>query len=826
MFNTDRIPRPILWLAAGLIACLIGLHFRLYPLYHNVSSDAYEQGTLLVISKIRASVAAQVLRQYPNLPPAKKELLIKEEFDKVVRENGAKLRQAFDDAGQQILEKSGDTKHYLLEIDAYYFLSLTQEILEKGHFGTAFKDGKFFNPLMLAPLGYWQPQTWHPYVGAIVYKVVRFFDPKADLMYGVGFTAVILFPFVVAAFFFACRGLRCGIFPSFIASVFFVLAPIYLQRSTFANFKDDAYNVFFPLLVLGLLFRAVDQFKNIKKLSIIAALIAVSLAVYAQFWAGWGFLWGLSLAGMGAVAIKSFFKNRPALKPSLIFIGTLAVVPFIAVGFIFGFGAVWQIILFALGELQKFIAPSMKGWPDLFIVVGELKKCSLQEAVRLTGGPLMFFGGLLTLLWAGWQAFIDYNAKAAKITILAVFFAATLMLALNAQRFTLLCLTPLSLLFSCCVSELWNSRSSFALWPQPVKRALTPLIASVLILCLALPLSTAQNGIRSFLSPIFNSAWERSLVKLRDHSPENSVINTWWSPGHFVKAIAKRRVTFDGASIKGEQAYWLTRVYLSQTEEEALGILRMLNVSSNNACEYLQQKGLPLSKIIPLITAATSLNAGQAEKLYRQVLSPHDTDILINMTHGTPPPSYVMIYNEIVDGNVMLGYLGKWDFKKIEELNSHPEMLKKVPARNSKDYVNFIWSLVGGPYRQSPTLNLKAKHDNTLLFEQGVEINTTDMTVTIKSPQYGNGIPQSIFYADVDSIKEKHLTGANLAYAVLLFKESSGGIHCVLLDRVVANSLIAKMYYFEGIGLKHFKPFSRESDLTGRTKIFIYEVAW
>ncbi len=825
MHNTARIPRALLWLAAGLIACVIGLYFRLYPLTHNVSSDAYEQGTMLVITKIRMSVAAQVARQFPDLPAEKKEQLIKEQFDKVIREHGSELRKAFDEDGQQLLKQSGDNKHYLLEVDAYYFLSLTQDILEKGSFGTSSKDGKFFNPMMLAPLGYWQPQTWHPYIGALVYKTARLFKPDIDLMFGVGFTAVALFPFVLAAFFFSCRSLGCNVFPGFIASIFFVLAPIYLQRSTFANFKDDAYNVFFPLMVSGLLFCAIDHLRNIKRSLIFALLIALCLAVYAQFWAGWGFLWGLSAIGIAATCAMAFIKERPALNPALLLTAALTIFPFIAVGIFFGFGAVWQILLFALGELNKFIAPSMKGWPDLFIVVGELKKIPFSDIVRLTGGPVMFIGGVLTIIWFASRAFGNYSARTAKVLILTIFFGVTLLLALSAQRFALLCFTPLSLLFAAGLQELWDRRGTLTL-RSPLRNAATPLIAGILILSLAFPLITAKQGIRSFLSPIFNSAWERALVKLRDHSPENSVINTWWSPGHFVKAIARRRVTFDGASIKGEQAYWLTRVYLSQTEEEALGILRMLNVSSNNACEYLQNKGLPLSTIVPLLSAATGLDRADAFKLYEKTLTPRDADELIKMTHGVPPPSYVLIYNEIVDGNVMLGYLGKWDFKKIEDLNSHPEMLKKVPSRGSKDYVPFIWSLVGGPYRQSPTLNVKGHDGSTLFFDQSVALNTADMSVTIKSPQYGTGIPQSIFYVKNGDIEEKKLPGANLSYSVIFFSEGSGPPHCVLLDRVIANSLIARMYYFEGAGLKHFNPFSKESDLTGRTKIFIYEVKW
>jgi len=830
MINMSAIPRFLLWVAAGLTACLFGLYFRLYPLTHNVTSDAYEQGTMLVIAKVRSSISAEILRQFPNLSAAQKERLVKEQFDAFLRKNNKEMRKAFDDAGQQILARSGQQKHYLLESDAYYFLSLTQEILDKGSFGTKTEGSKYFNPLMLAPLGYWQPQTWHPYVGAFVYRIVHFINPDSDVMFGVGFTAVFLFIFVMTAFFFTCRSLGCGAFPTFIASLFFVMAPIYLQRSTFANFDDDAYTMLFPILITGLIFQAINHLKNTKMAVLFAVLAAICMALYARFWVGWGFIWGLSAAGLTVSAAITFIKERSSLQPALLLLGTLIMAPFIAVGFLFGFGEVTQILFFAFGELKKFISPSMKDWPDLFIVVGELKRCSLNDVISLTGGPIVFLGGIGGLLWAICRVFITYDSRIAKTAILAVFFIVTLTLSLSAQRFTLLCLTPLSFLFASGLDELWRHRNWFAeliqLKSNTKKKLFSTGIGVLFFISLLSPLMHSRKEIRSMLSPIFNSAWERALTKLRDHSPIDSVINTWWSPGHFVKAIAQRRVTFDGASINGEQGYWLTRVYLSQSEDEALGILRMINISSNNAAEFLEKKGLALSTAVPLLIKATQLNKRDAFNVYTRFLSEPDAESLINMTHGEPPPSYVLIYNEIVEGNVLLGYLGKWNFKKIEELNKNTDALKRIPSRNSPHYIDFIWSLVGGQYRQSPTLNPAGHSGSNILFDNGVELNTRDMTVSVKSPQFGTGIPDSIFYAQGNDIIEKKLPGANLSYSALFFKEPDGSPRCVLMDHVIANSLIARMYYFNGLGLKHFKPFSKETDLSGRTKIFIFEVLW
>jgi hypothetical protein len=818
-----RIPRFLPWLLTGLIVCGIGLFFRLYPLTHNVAADAYEKSTLIVLSRIREMITRQVDRQFPDMPAYQKEAVIKKQFDDTLRNDKDKVRKAFDDLGLKILEQEGGEKHYLQESDSYYFLALTQNILDRGAISNEVKGSKYFNNLMLAPLGFWQPNTWHPAIGAAVYKIVKLFKPDADVMYGVGFTPLVLLPLVVAAFLFACRGMGCSWPAAFTACVFFVLAPIYLKRSTYGWYDDDTYSFLFPILALGFLFYALRSRDQIRKTVLYAVGCALTVALYSRFWMGWGFLAGLIFAGLFAVLIKRLvLKDAPthtALKMSGVLFAAMA----LGVIAMFGIRDVMEIITVSWTELLKFTAPKFKDWPDLFIVVGELKKLGPLDVIRETGGIIPFLGALGVLSYSA-VTLIRKKMIDEPALVLTVFLAVTFVMSLSALRFTVLCLTPVSLLFALALEKVWQTREKFAL---PLPRTLTAgIVLAVFLAAVLIPWQASRIGIRGLLNPIFNSAWERSLTKLRDETPPDSVVDTWWSPGHFVKAVAKRRVSFDGATIRGDVAYWLTKVYLSQSEEEALGILRMLNTSSNSATEYLQEKGLPLSKAVPFLSAALKLDKNKAKAFYSAALSPKETDELLALTHGVPPPSYMLIYNEIVEGNVLLGYLGKWDFEKIERLNREPELQKKVPPRSSPGYVDFIWSLVGGPYHQSEAFSSVAEKGQEFLFAGGIRVNTTDMTAEVSSPKFGSGIPFSIFYVDNGVVREKKLAGATLNYSILFLREDNAAPRVVLMDRVLANSLIMKLYYFDGAGLKYFKPFSKERDITGRTRIYIYQIAW
>ena len=61
--------------------------------------------------------------------------------------------------------------------------------------------------------------------------------------------------------------------------------------------------------------------------------------------------------------------------------------------------------------------------------------------------------------------------------------------------------------------------------------------------------------------------------------------------------MADRRVTIDGATQNEPRAYWVANLLLESSEAKAIGILRMLNLSGNQAVESLMEKeGLRLSQ--------------------------------------------------------------------------------------------------------------------------------------------------------------------------------------------------------------------------------------
>jgi len=97
--------------------------------------------------------------------------------------------------------KNQGQKIYLLESDPYDFYNLTENIVHKGRIADIIKGSKYFNPLMCAPFGSWQPFTLHPYWGFVIYKFLQIFNPNISLMSAVAMTPLLTYLLIIAAFY-------------------------------------------------------------------------------------------------------------------------------------------------------------------------------------------------------------------------------------------------------------------------------------------------------------------------------------------------------------------------------------------------------------------------------------------------------------------------------------------------------------------------------------------------------------------------------------------------------------------------------------------------
>jgi hypothetical protein len=816
------------WMLAWALLAVLSCYIRLYPLRSHMWDNTRDQATIIVAYNIKQALVQQLLTQAPTMPPSLANHIAEQKLNDILHTEKQKVMDAIDKITMRLAHQSntGAQKIYLLESDPYDFYNLTENIVAKGRIADTIKGSKYFNPLMCAPFGCWQPFTLHPYWGFVIYKTLQFFDPTIPLMSAVAYTPLFTYLLILIAFLWVCRVLDYSVAASFIGALFLVMAPINLKRGSLGWFRTDPYNILFPLLLLGIIFLALRSASK-KDGYRWAILFGLTLSVYALFWHGWGLLFFIGMACALGTAAYNFFviKDKNHTRQNLLFLAIFTGTTLLAVSMCFSFQDFFTLFKEGFGELRKFTYRGLDLWPNLFMTVGELKKpswgglLSLGSITTPAGGP-DYWGDVLLVLMAlgGWFYSLRTALKrfrqtyAINVLILTIFLIVTVVLSSMGERFILFATIPLSVLAAAAADRFIR-----------LPRVGLPLAG----LLIGLVLFNADHDIRVVLTPIFNSTWEEALTKIKTGSPEDSIVNTWWAPGHFIKAIAHRSVPFDGASIdQSAVGYWMGNMFMSPDESQARGILRMLNSSGNKPAEFLVKCGLKLSDATTLLLAIASEDKTQAAQTLKGIISDDQIRTLLSLTHGKNPHSYVLVYTELVDDAVMVSFAGRWNIKKIEEINSSPEMLENVPNRNSPDFVDFLWNTMGGFPKYGGVLGVIGRNRYQLLFRDGLAIDLKTMDAQIESPQYGTGHPYSVFYLNKNKTVVEHVNPeGNLNYSVVLYLED-GQYAARLMDRALANSLIMKLYYFDGQGLKYFKPLILSHDLTGRTRIKVFKVLY
>jgi asparagine N-glycosylation enzyme membrane subunit Stt3 len=82
--------------------------------------------------------------------------------------------------------------------------------------------------------------------------------------------------------------------------------------------------------------------------------------------------------------------------------------------------------------------------------------------------------------------------------------------------------------------------------------------------------------------------------------------------------VAKRRVIFDGQTQHIPQAYWMAKVFLTDSEKKAIAILRMLDNGANQAFELINREISDPFQAVKLLEKALETDKKSAKELLRK----------------------------------------------------------------------------------------------------------------------------------------------------------------------------------------------------------------
>ncbi len=844
-----------------LIPVFLSVWFRAYTYYLPITDEWAKQS---VHSTIKESIRSQIEAKYPDLLDENKEIFIEKEFQKTIKGQKSEINLQIKSASEYFKSALKDDRGhtYLADIDSYTWYEQANNILNNGHVGDEIRDGKYVQTQRNGRLGKEVSFSLTPLIEVYIYKIVHFFNKDFSMM-DAAFAFPILFVTlsIIPAFLIGRKiaGNLGGLFAGGIIAVNSAL-----MGRTAAGFADtDANQALFPLLIVWMFVEAVSA-KGNKKM-FFAGLTGLFIGVYAITWdAGWWFIFDFLIATVVINIIYSAYINRKEIKNGGLFKNNLIknelimLAVLIASSFIFstlGFAYSQKIsLLDSADTFQDFYKgpigfKGMKGvatdkiWPNVLTTVAEFNEVDTKEIINAMGGGIMFLiavaGIFLTLLKKDEKE----NREIKYFILMVIWFISTVYAFTKGIRFAILMVPAFAIAFGAAVGISYNYLPNHLNKKMNIKPYISKIaIISVMALLFIAPIKSAHNTAKGEI-PNMNDALYDSLIKIKENSTD-AIITSWWDFGHWFVAISDRRVTFDGGD-QGRRIHWVGKALLTSSEEESVGILRMLNCKQDEAYKKLEEKTNDTRTSVNLIYNIVVEDKENARKILREnFIDEESIDEILEMTHcDNLIDQYFIASEDMVGKSGVWGHFGSWDFRKAsmysavrgkeqkEGIDILKEKFGKTENEASKIYSEIQetqgdqW-IAGWPGYRSGIDSCETLPD-VIRCNNGLMFNRTTNTAFFMT-QEGIKYPESFVYPvevenDEKKLYEVKYEKDTVPVSAVLIKKDSGGFQSVLADKELVNSIFTKLFYHKGRGLKHFELFDERMQLNGQ-RIYVYKV--
>ncbi len=882
-----------------MIVILISSYLRWMPVNLPITDD-WAQST--AENFYRSQIEQAVAKQYPNLPQQNRDALVETEFKKFLEQNGVQVKTDTEQLSQQYRSQFQDEEGhtYLLEIDPYLWFSQARNVIEHGHLGDKIIDGKSHFSLRNGRVEKVSSVQWHPYVAAYFYRFLHIFNSDITLMRSMFFLPVVLMGLAVIPAFFIGRRLGGNVGGFFAALLIVINGP--LLGRTPAGFSDtDSYSILYPLFIAWLTIEAYHS-SDLKRKLLFGGVAGLLVGIYAATWTGWSTIFLFILLALFITVVltqaalflkkKEQFKskeNRKHLQGIGLFVGAFLVSSGI---FVSWFVSSWN---FFNGFTRpiRFITLKTVGvktiWPNVLTTVAEFNTTSFSNIISQVGGPFFFWLGLMgivVLLTRGFKGTKDkvylilcavyyvilialrdqlnnpvffilmvsipFMMGALKVlyyhedvelmypVLLGLWLLGTAYAFKNGVRFAIFIVPPFALSVGSSVGFFYERAVDLLSKGIHVNVKIAKGIV-ILILCLLVlsPFSQAQQIAKSEV-PLINDAWVNTLTKIKEDS-SNGLITSWWDYGHWFAAIGQRKVTFDGGD-QGERIHWVGKSLLTNNEDEAVGILRMLNCAQEDAPHKLEEymQGDTLKAINTLYSVFKIHDPQKAEEKYEELgLTPAQAQVMVkNYTHcPNLLPNYFITSEDMIGKAGVWGHFGAWNFEKAKMYQStvnletedaithltqnfnlsQEEALKihtEIRTANADSWIAPWPGYVTG-VRGCNNVSATALECTGSIQGKGLTFHIDLSTMNVSIEDNPTLAPNSIVYFDGTKIVEKDLPGTPIGFSLVLIPQN-GNYAFLLADRLQAASTFTKLFFFEGKGSKCFEKFYDTRQVTGQ----------
>jgi cyclophilin family peptidyl-prolyl cis-trans isomerase len=513
--------------------------------------------------------------------------------------------------------------------------------------------------------------------------------------------------------------------------------------------------------------------------------------------------------------------------------------------------------------------------------VAELNPASYTDVVNNIAGLNSYIANVILILFSLVGVFLtifylnrnkdsELKYQPLYFIFIIIWFGATFYASSKGVRFIMLMIPAFAIAFGVAVGVFTHYVAKLFAY-MDIKKG-NKLLAAIIIIIIAMSFiqlwPTATNGLYGKARiasentvPNHDDSWVNMIYGIRDDSKPTAIINSWWDFGHEFMYFSDRGVTFDGAHQTGYGAYFIGKTLLTADENEARGILRMLDCGQNDAYDELTKivgndvhAVYIINKLILIrdrADAKTFLthemeilnNDSDALPVTIPPLTDEQAELVLSKTHCDAPQDYFIASEDMIGKAGVWGHFGSWDFNKAEmylltsSTKTSDEGITLLEQNYSLDKTNASriyyeikstaadqWIASWPGYVSSETSCTLIGKDTVICPQIGFMYNSTSGKSTIQTQQ-GTMIPTSIVFTDsAGKFREQKFENATFPYSIS-FINKDGSYSAILSYPEIARSMFNRMFFFNGAGFQCFNQFRHDKSVTGED-YYTYKVDW
>lgn len=602
--------------------------------------------------------------------------------------------------------------------------------------------------------------------------------------------------------------------------------------------------------------------KDLKKYLFVGVTIFVSSFIFV-------FLLGLLFSKTNTIGSLNFFFQRAFLEP-FNFIRykevaitsiwpnvntTVAELNLISLSKVISYMGViaWGYLLFmaaTVGLVLLMIRKQLAKIDRWFIGIAIAYYALLVKFQSSITNDAIWFGVLLCLPVLGAAIiilFFDSELKIEYSLFFTIFLVATMFASTRGVRFIALAVLVYGILLGASLGRMHKYFTHFASHSLKINKIVTSVVLFILICVLVLPgqISSARKQSINEL-PMVTDAWHDQLEIVMDNSTK-AITSSWWDWGHWFVALSNRSVTFDGGS-QGTRIEPIGKTLLTDNEDEAIDILRMLNCGEEESAKLLENHIGDQYESVKLLFRIIAQDKTDAKStLIKNGLTENQADKVLNYTHCQPIDQYYVASNDMIGKAGVWGHFGGWNFTRATMFNrvkkatpaegmrvltqefnlsqkDADKMYSQIMASDGDQFVTEWPSYAADSSASCQLTNVTISCQNGFIFN----LSSEDAKIMIRDQNTGKAMakkPFSVAFIGLDGkFKVKTYTGDIASISVAVFPQN-GAIKSIMMDPKLAGAMFTRLYFFQGFGLEHFKLMSYKKDLLGQDS-YLYRVIW